>query len=444
MIVDTHTHLWERPEQLGADIERPPRTEGQLPWERPEASSDLFLEAMRPVDYVIVHGLVSPDSGSAVEARQVARYTEIAPDRCIGFAGIDPMTDHAQDLLDEALELGLAGVTLSPPAQDFHPTHTRAMELYERCEARGVPIFVHLGPMFAAQTRLDFARAHLFDEAARSFPNLRMVIAQMGHPFVEQTLVLLGKHRHVYTDVTDVVERPWQLYNLLLLAHQMHVMDKVLLGSNFPFNTPENVIATLYSVNSLTQGTNLPSVPREQLRRVVERDALACLGLRPPGQPLARIQPAATPEEPGVVVLGEPGEPTGLEHHPAEQGDQPGGDPEHDADDDAPRRDARRSSVLRRVRVVSRARAMRSSRARGARAEAEAAAAQQASEPRSARKNAADEATSHAAEGAGQEPDVASPDASGEPDAAGPGPKNEAEPPDDDPSPGKPRGESGA
>jgi hypothetical protein len=38
-------------------------------------------------------------------------------------------------------------------------------------------------------------------------------------------------------------------------------------------------IEALYSINHLVHGTNLPAIPREELRSVVERDALRLLGI---------------------------------------------------------------------------------------------------------------------------------------------------------------------
>ena len=43
-----------------------------------------------------------------------------------------------------------------------------------------------------------------------------------------------------------------------------------------------SLLVSIYSINTFTQGTPLPSIPREQLRSIVERDALACLGIREP------------------------------------------------------------------------------------------------------------------------------------------------------------------
>jgi len=114
---------------------------------------------------------------------------------------------------------------------------------------------------------------------------LRIVIAHGGFPWMDETLVLIGKHEHVYTELSDVVARPWQLYNLLLEAHQMDLTDHLLFGSDFPYGTPQGAIETLYSLSQLVHGTGLPSVPRQKVRGIVERDALACLGLSLPVQP---------------------------------------------------------------------------------------------------------------------------------------------------------------
>jgi hypothetical protein len=63
------------------------------------------------------------------------------------------------------------------------------------------------------------------------------------------------------------------------MAHQSGVAGKLLFGSNFPFSTAAEAIERLYRLNEITQGTNLPTVPRQVLRGIVERDALSALGI---------------------------------------------------------------------------------------------------------------------------------------------------------------------
>jgi len=56
-------------------------------------------------------------------------------------------------------------------------------------------------------------------------------------------------------------------------------MDKLLFGSGFPYARASEAIEALYSINHICHGTNLPTIPREHLRGIVERDAVSVLGI---------------------------------------------------------------------------------------------------------------------------------------------------------------------
>jgi predicted TIM-barrel fold metal-dependent hydrolase len=176
-------------------------------------------------------------------------------------------------------ELKLRGVTFSPANQDFHPTDTRAMRVYAEAEQLGMPILFHPGGQFTEASKLEFARPYLLDEVARSFPRLRLVIAQLGQPWVDETIMMLGKHTNVFADVSGLLSRPWQAYGALVGAYQYGVIEKLLFGSDFPYTNAADCIEALYSLNQIPQGTNMPVVPREALRGIVERDTLNLLGL---------------------------------------------------------------------------------------------------------------------------------------------------------------------
>jgi predicted TIM-barrel fold metal-dependent hydrolase len=291
MIVDCHTHVWQSPEQLGQlDLgDLPRRARAQAPrispnrtiWRAiPSADVEYHLAQSGAVDKSIVLGFKSRYLKAEVPNQYVADYVKRFPQKLIGFAGIDPTELGAVGELRLAKsELQLRGITLSPANQDFHPTDSRAMKLYAEAERLGMPILIHPGSQFTEQSKLEYGRPALLDEVARSFPTLRIVIAQLGQPWVDETIVMLGKHPHVFADVSGLLRRPWQAYNSLVLAHQYGVIDKLLFGSDFPYTNATECIETLYSINQLAQGTNLPVVPREALRGIVERDTLALLGL---------------------------------------------------------------------------------------------------------------------------------------------------------------------
>lgn len=292
MIVDCHTHIWQSPDQLGlvdlGDIHRAGKNRitrlspAGRPVMRtiPAADPDHHWASSTAVDKSFVLGFKSRYLRAEIPNRFVSEYVARNPDKLVGFAGIDPTELGAVEELKIAKkELRLRGVTLSPANQDFHPSDSNAMRVYEMAEELEMPVLVHPCGQNSDASKLEFGRPYLFDEIARTFPNLRIIIAQMGQPFVDETIILLGKHPNVYADVSGMLARPWQAYNALVNAHQYGVIDKLLFGSDFPYTNATECIETLFSLNQIPQGTHLPTIPREALRGIVERDAIALLGL---------------------------------------------------------------------------------------------------------------------------------------------------------------------
>ena len=291
MIVDCHTHVWQSPDQLGqlvlGDLPRPVRPRSlRLPNERanprgiPAADADYHWSQSTAVDKLIVLGFKSRYLRAEIPNRYVSDYVNRFPQKLIGFAGIDPTEANAVDEVKHVkTELRLRGLTLSPANQDFHPSDTRAMRVYAIAEELGMPILMHPGGAFTEQSKMEFGRPYLLDEVCRTFPRLRVIIAQLGQPWVEETICLLGKHANVFADVSGLLKRPWQAYNALVSAYQYGVIDKLLFGSDFPYTNATECIEALYQLNQIAHGTNLPMVPRESLRGIVERDTLSLLGL---------------------------------------------------------------------------------------------------------------------------------------------------------------------
>jgi len=283
MIIDLETQVWNNPADLGLDGTERAGDQDVEPWYMLDASVDAHDKSMRCVSTAVVLGFRSEHLGLHIPAETVASFVNKAPHRRIGFVGIDPLHGNPLDELDRAVSLGLSGVVVAPDVQNFHPTHSRAMRLYERCQQYGVPVIMKRINRMVTRGVLDYGRPLALDEVARSFPDLRIVVGQMGYPWIDETLVLVGKHRHVHADLAGIVSRPWMLYNALLSAFELGVMDKILFASDFPFETPERAIERIYSLNAYSHGTNLPAIPRQHLRGIVERDSLACLGLSSPG-----------------------------------------------------------------------------------------------------------------------------------------------------------------
>lgn len=246
-----------------------------------DAETSEHLAAAETVDVCIV--LAGLEGPSEEVNKRLSQYVNKHKEKMVGFAVVEPgqdkiSTNHLKSIPEK---LGLKGVVLYCSACGFHPTHSRAMRLYESMQELGLPVFFHnSGDPLGASSVLEYAQPFLLDEVAREFTNLKIIIGSMGVPFVEQTLAMVGRHKNVYADLTIYPGRVWQTYNMVVAAYEQGVMDKLLFGSGFPSASAGQCIETLLGFNMLLADTNLPTVPRGSIRNIIERDTLELLGIK--------------------------------------------------------------------------------------------------------------------------------------------------------------------
>ncbi|MPY86985.1 MAG: amidohydrolase family protein [Luteitalea sp.] len=280
MIVDVHTHVWERGKHLGEEFLRDAQVAAGDSYRDIAVDLDEHWEAMQAVDRAVVLGFRARHVGVLVPNEYVADYVRQHPEKLIGFCSVDPQDDDAVEQLEHAVRsLGLRGLKVGPIYQNVHPSDPRFMRLLTRAEALDVPVLIHQGATFCANVSLELANPVLLQSIALALPRLRMVIAHLGHPWIAETLVLIRKHRNLYSDISALYYRPWQFYNALVAAREYGVLDRLLFGSDYPFTTPASSMEALRRVNEVVEGTNLPRIPEGKLEELIHRDTLALLGL---------------------------------------------------------------------------------------------------------------------------------------------------------------------
>lgn len=293
MIVDVHTHTPTHrdavppSEHLSYDRWRADRTVVTT-----NSWAD-FDAAMEGVDVAIVFNIDVPDplaaTGCPTDPARInestAEFVADAPDRRIGFMSVNPTRADAIDEVERCRDLGLVGVKLGANYQQFDPLGDDALAFYAHAERVGLPILFHQGASPIQDAPLRYAHPLVTDEIAMRFPQLRIVMAHMGHPWVRETVVTVRKHPNVYADVSAVCLRPWMLYEALLFATEWGATHKLLLGSDFPVSTPGETTAALRAVNDIVEGTRLPRVPSDIVDIVTSSDALGALGLAAPAAP---------------------------------------------------------------------------------------------------------------------------------------------------------------
>jgi hypothetical protein len=237
------------------------------------------IEACSSFDACIVLPVSKTDNGETNS--QLSRYVK-KHQKMLGFAVVNPIEDKiAPKLLDKLIdELGLSGIVVYCASSGFHPAHSRAMRLYELIEQKNVPIFFNNSSYFNHNAVMDYSQPCMLDEIARAFPDLKIIIGSMGLPFYLQTICMLTKHDNVFADLTVSPRKLWQIYNIIVTAHESGVMDKLIFGSGYPFAKPAECIETLLGFNKMLGDGVWRPVPREKIRNIIERDSLALLDIK--------------------------------------------------------------------------------------------------------------------------------------------------------------------
>ena len=281
MIVDCHTHIFKYPghisEEFAAEadaLSRGKPLDHHVPPER-------HWKGMANVDKAIVFGIRAFHSGLFSPNEYIADYVNAHPEKLIGFAAVDPVEDNVQDILEHGVDdLKLRGVKLGPIYQNIHPLDDRMWPLYEFCEKRNLPILIHQGTTFPRRAPLKYSLPILLEDVAMKHPSLKMIIAHMGHPWIEDTIVLIRKQPNFYADISALHYRPWQFYNALIMAKEYGVLRKLLFGSDFPYTNPDATMDALTNFNRLTEGTNLPKLSEEEIQEIIHSPTLKYLELQ--------------------------------------------------------------------------------------------------------------------------------------------------------------------
>lgn len=280
MIIDVHSHAWEYPAHFSDDFRQQAK--------RAKAGVEMDLtvtydayRATAPDDTItIVFGGKAKLSGLWVDDRYVANYVAADPARLIGFLSVDPTQPGWEDELRFGhQELGLRGIKLLSMYAGFRPNESRLDPLWQYATKHRLPVLLHTGTTFVAQAPLECTLPRHLDVVATRFPEVRIIMAHLGHPYEGEAIVTARKHPHVYCDISALHYRPFQFYHSLMLVQEYGIWDKVLFGTDYPFTTVNATVDGLRKLNDMLAGTALPRLNHEAIERMIHRDSLPLLGL---------------------------------------------------------------------------------------------------------------------------------------------------------------------
>ncbi len=280
MIIDVHSHTWKYPEHFTDDFRQQARFAKGSDDLDLSVSYEAYRAGAKECDKTIVFGGKAKLSGLWVDDAYVAQYVAAHAATCIGFLAVDPTQQGWQEeMVYGHQELGLQGIKLLSMYAGFYPHDELLDPLWHYATEHQLPVLLHTGTTFVAQAPLDCTLPRHIDAVARRFPQVKIIMAHLSHPYEGECVAVIRKHANVYADISALHYRPFQLYQSLMLVQEYGVWHKVLFGSDYPFTTVDASIKGLFGLNRMLDGSALPRLAEDQIQAMIERDALDILGL---------------------------------------------------------------------------------------------------------------------------------------------------------------------
>jgi uncharacterized protein len=269
VIVDCHVNIWN-------DEHVKPLFYEQLARVRPgsiqmKSDADTLNRVMASIDRAIIfslryHDSLGIDGNDEVTAEAVRKY----PDRFVGFAAVDPRRSDCMELLRRAVEdLNLKGVKFGPIYNGVPLDDPRLDPVYRYCVERNLPLTMHMGTTFTRQFWAELGRPIYVEQLALRYPNLKIIMAHMGHPWYEECAIIVRKQPNVYSEISAIYYRPWQFYNVMTAIQEYRIGDKVFFGSDYPFSDPEEGVRLTRAVRHITAGTGLPPISDDIIEGII-------------------------------------------------------------------------------------------------------------------------------------------------------------------------------
>ena len=168
-----------------------------------------------------------------IRHEEVAQLCAEAPDRLFGLAGVNPFErmEGVRELERAVKQYGFRGAHIhaygfAVPINDamFYP-------YYARCAELGVPVVIQVGHS-ANFMPSAMGQPLLLDDVALYFPELTIVGAQTGWPWVEEMIAMAWKHPNVYLGASGHAPRYWD--SSLVRFINSRGQGKCVWGTDYP------------------------------------------------------------------------------------------------------------------------------------------------------------------------------------------------------------------
>jgi uncharacterized protein len=136
----------------------------------------------------------------------------------------------------------IIGIKLYPGYEEFYPSDKKCNPIYDLCEEFNVPVIFHSGETLGTGKGMKYSRPEHIDDVAIKRPNLKIIIAHLGNPWINDTMVILNRHKNVYSDISGLVPKYFDSYwknhyenEIIKVLKWCNGNNKLIFGTDWPF-----------------------------------------------------------------------------------------------------------------------------------------------------------------------------------------------------------------
>lgn len=217
---------------------RPPRALAEASW-------SIFLEEFEAagLDLAVVPGRRAEPSMGEVPNEDIARLVREGAGRFVGLAAVRQGTPEAADELEHAIrDLGLVGLALDPGYGDKprYADDPVLKPIYDRARRLKIPVMITVSGN--AGPDISHGNPVPVDRVAASYPDLQIVMAHGGWPWVPQSLGVAFRRPNVWI-LPDIYAVNMPGARDYVDAANGFLQDRILFGSSYPFLPLEGALS---------------------------------------------------------------------------------------------------------------------------------------------------------------------------------------------------------
>lgn len=163
---------------------------------------------------------------------EVTQYTTRYPDRFVGLAGYNPfrIKDSLKEIEVAVKEHHFRGVYVHIFGFDIPLNDPKMYPLYSKCVELDIPVSMQVGHVLEAMPS-EHARPIFLDRVACDFPDLKIIGAHTGWPWVEELISVCYKWDNVYFGV-DAWMPKYLKPEIIQFVNNRMGQDRCLWGTN--------------------------------------------------------------------------------------------------------------------------------------------------------------------------------------------------------------------